>query len=383
MITYISKNSKAYAASIPLLTAAIIAAVGGFAFGQTNDGADCDDGIRETAVSTVSEASKTAVAPRVAERFERVARQLAWRRAAEWSELPQEKAIKVRPNVFVSLCIRSGAVKVNGWAREEVRAFNRGGKQLGFKVREREGKDQLPVLVEILGYEPDTPRGESDKCLTGDMIELDVPEGSSVTINGLSSETSVESVKSAFVNIVGGDIFLRNIGRKIEASTQQGGVTVDNAAGQIAISTTTGNIVAFNTEAAEIGDSFRAKTQSGSVTLQSIGQKDVTASTNSGTINFLGDIRSYAKYDFTTTNGLINLVIPDSSSFWLTAFYGGRFISEFPLKIITEDESETTFKLTARVGEGEANISLKSFSGTIRIRKRESGEAKPKEVKLP
>lgn len=238
------------------------------------------------------------------------------------------------------------------------------------------------MWVEILGYEPDTPRGETDKCLTGDMIELDVPEGANVTIKGLSSETSVERVKTASVEIVGGDIYLDSISERIEASTQQGGVTVNNSTGKIALSTTTGNIVAYNTEPVEIGDFFKAKTRSGSLTLQSIGQKDVAASTITGSINFLSEIKNYGKYDFTTTEGLINVVVPDASSFWLTAAYGGRFISEFPIKIITEDKSDSTFRLTGRVGKGEANLSLKSFSGTIQIRKRE-GSAEVTETKLP
>jgi hypothetical protein len=380
MIKFIPKRTSTSAASVFLLTAALIAAVGGLAFGQTGDTLDCDDGDKKAEVIAVGSQKAEASAPRVAEL---IVRRLAWQRVADRSAYSQEKAIKVRPNVYVSVCVRRGAVKVNGWSREEVRAFNRGGKQLGFKVIERGGKDQLPVWVEVLGYEPDASMGEGDKCLTGDMIELDVPQGSSVTIKGLSSETSIESVKSASVNIVGGDIFLRNIEKRIDASTQQGGVTVNNSAGQIAISTTTGNIVAYNTEPVDIGDFFKARTQSGAVTLQSIGQKEVAASTNSGTINYLGEIKNYGKYELTTTNGLINMVIPESSTFWLTAFYGGRFISEFPLTVLTRDETDTTFKLTARFGKGEANIALKSFSGTIRLRKRKEPGKERKEVKLP
>jgi len=383
MITF---HSKAISRTVLTLALAVFVAFAvGLASAQTSSPVVCDPPEPPKAPKPEKVKKTVEVAAVGVGRERRVARNVTkgiWMIAAENAAVPQEKAIRVRPNVYVSVCVRRGAVKVNGWDREEVRAFNKGGKELGFKVIERGGKEQLPVWVEILGYEPDTLRGETDKCLTGEMIELDVPEGANVSIKGLSSETSIERVKTASIEIVGGDIYLDSITERIEASTQQGGVTVNNSTGKIALSTTTGNIVAYNTEPVEIGDFFKAKTRSGSLTLQSIGQKDVAASTISGSLNFLSEIKNYGKYDFTTTNGLINVVIPESSSFWLTAAYGGRFISELPIKIITEDKSDSAFRLTGRVGKGEANLSLKSFSGTIQIRKRE-GSAEVTETNLP
>lgn len=297
-------------------------------------------------------------------------------------ELPPEKAIAVRPDVYVSLCVRRGAVRVNGWNRKEVRVFHRGGKELGLKVLERDGQ-KTPNWVEVLGYEPEKAAAGSDKCLTGEMIELDVPNGASVTIKGLSSETSVEGIKSAAVEIVGGDIYFNDIASRIEASTQQGGVTVNNSKGKMAVATTTGNIVAYNTEAVDAGDYFKAKTRSGSVTLQSIGQKDIVASTISGSINYLGEIKNYGKYEFSTTNGILNIVIPEAACFWINAAYGGRLISDFEVKVITEEETEKAMYLKGRVCSGEANLSLRSFSGTIRLRKREATDGDQRVVIVP
>ncbi|HUF03848.1 MAG TPA: hypothetical protein VMM38_06700 [Aridibacter sp.] len=296
--------------------------------------------------------------------------------------LPPEKAIVVRPDVYVSLCVRRGAVRVNGWNRKEVRIFHRGGKELGLKVLERDG-EKVPTWVEVLGYEPEKATSGSDKCLTGEMIELDVPNGASVTIKGLSSETSVEGIKSAAVEIVGGDIYLNDIASRIEARTQQGGVTVNNSKGKMAVATTTGNIVAYNTEAVDAGDYFKAKTRSGSVTLQSIGQKDIVASTITGSINYLGEIKNYGKYEFSTTNGILNIVLPESACFWINAAYGGRFISDFKVTVITEDETESAMYLKGRVCSGEANLSLRSYSGTIHLRKREATAGDPRIVIVP
>ncbi len=286
----------------------------------------------------------------------------------------QEKAIAVRPEVHVTVCVRRGAVKVNGWDRKEVRVFQAGGNGLEFKVRERD-KEKKPSWVEVLGYESSAAPTRRDPCVTGETIEIDVPYGASVAIKGLSSETSVDGIRKAAVEIVGGDIYLNKITDLIDASTKQGGVTVNNSKGRMAVETTTGNIVAFNTESVEAGDYFKAKTRSGSITMQSIGQKEIAASTISGSINYIGTIENYGRYEFTTTNGLLNIVLPEDTCFALVAVYGGRFISDFPVDVITEDKSESAFLLRGKVGECEANLSLKSFSGTIRLRKRGSAES--------
>lgn len=327
-------------------------------------------------------------APKVLEKIvkkQQVARQrvrLAREFAPDSDGSLQEKAIAVSPKVFVSVCVRRGAVRVNGWSRNEVRVFHKGGEELGIRVLEKDAKE-VPAWVEVLGYDPESRPKETDKCLSGDMIEMDVPENASVTIKGLSSETSVERVKSAAVEIVGGDIYLSGISERVEASTQQGGVTVNNSLGRMNVSTTTGNIVAYNTQAVEPGDFFRAKTRSGAITLQSIGQREVAASTISGSINYVGEIRNFGRYDFTTTNGILNLLLPDSSTFWLTAAYGGDFDSDFPVTTINENVTEGAYYIKGRVGTGEANLSLKSFSGTIRIRKKDPSERKDMVIVIP
>lgn len=355
-----------------MIAALIVAVVAVSAYGQSMECANCGSEAEPAAEAVRRIDSRTrAPRPPVARRFDQ--RREAIRNRLRSGYPPQEKSVAVLPGVYVSFCVRRGSVKVNGWDRNEVRVFHEGGKELGIKVLER-GKEKIPAWIEVLGYEPEKKPADADKCLSGEMIELDVPFGASVTLKGLSSETSMEGVKVASVEIVGGDIYLNDIAERIDASTQQGGVTVNNSSGKMAVSTTTGNIVAYNTEAVEPGDYFKAKTRSGAVTLQSIGQKEVSASTISGSINYLGEIKNYGRYEFTTTNGILNIVIPEESTFWITAAYGGRFLSDFPVKVINELDTESAFLLNGRVGAGEANLTVKSFSGTIRLRKRESPE---------
>ena len=370
-------------ASVDVINASLIIALcSAMAFGQTAAVVKCPEKSKQKAVK-LKDAGKYESASYTGSG--RSGKYASWFEAPRTSDLADsmsEKAIAVRSNVYVSICVKQGTVKVNGWARDEVRAFLKGGKELDFKVIERAGKDKMPVWIEILEIASGTKGSPGDKCLSGDLIELDVPEGASITIKGLSSETSIDTVKRVTIEIVGGDILLNNIADRIDASTQQGGVTVNNSSGKVSVATTTGSIVAYNTVSVETGDYFKAKTRSGAVTLQSIGQKEVIASSISGSINYLGEIKNYGRYAFTTTNGLINLVIPPESSFWITAAFGGQFVTDFPVTVITENETDSAVYLNGRVGKGEASLNLRSFSGSIRIRKQETPGAGPVEVRV-
>ncbi|NNE65642.1 MAG: DUF4097 family beta strand repeat protein, partial [Pyrinomonadaceae bacterium] len=263
-----------------------------------------------------------------------------------------EKAIAVSPKVFVSFCVSSAPVKINGWKRKEVRAFVKGREDLKFRVRERNRSDKKPAWVELLGVEKEGRTRVIDSCISGRSVELDVPYGASVSILGKSGQTSVEidSIKKAKVDIYAGDISVSNISYGLQAFTKEGGVSVRNSSGSMNMQTVSGNIVAFETDINEIGDSFKAKTRSGSITMQSIGQKDVEASSISGSINYVGTTKDYGNYSFTTTNGLITLALPSAASFKLKAAYGGSFISEFPLEDIEKEAGGSTVYLTGMLG---------------------------------
>lgn len=292
-----------------------------------------------------------------------------------------EKSVMVSSkNVFVQLCVSEGKVKVNGWNRNEVRAFIKDGENLGFKVREKSARDNKPVWLDIVGYDPaknyalseSVQKKSFSNCLAGESIELDVPYFADVKIEGRSGETSVDEVKTAKISVIDGDILVNNVKNSTDAHTHQGSITIRNSGGRMNVSTTTGNIIAHNTESSEIGDYFKAKTRSGAVTLQSIGQKEVDASSVSGSLNFVGSISNYGKYGFSTTNGLINLIIPADSAFRLTAAYGGAFQSELPLEDIVKNQADSVVFLTGRAGGGgEASVTLKSYNGTIRIHKQD------------
>src|SRR5687767_11620692 len=64
-----------------------------------------------------------------------------------------EKSLAVSDKVNISLCVRAGEIKVNGWNRNEIRAFANKGSGIGFSVLEKGKTDKKPVWVKVLGYD--------------------------------------------------------------------------------------------------------------------------------------------------------------------------------------------------------------------------------------
>lgn len=291
--------------------------------------------------------------------------------AVNESETPAEKSIAVDSKVNVSLCVTAGNVNINGWDRDEIRAFVENGSNVGFAVRNASRQTGSPNWVMVLGFDPSRNKAVGmDECLSGEQIELDVPRGATVNIKSRESEISIEAVNRVRVENISGDIRLNGIAQGVEAKTYEGDVTVENSGGAVTLTSTTGNILAFEVDSGDIGDIFTARTSSGAVTLQRVGYKQIEAGSNSGSVRFVGAFSGGGQYNFKTTNGTILLDIPADTSSKVTATYGsGAFQTEIPL----QDEKRTTGspvqKLTGLFGAGDSTVNLTTFSGAIRIKK--------------
>ncbi len=287
-------------------------------------------------------------------------------------DTPAEKSIAVSANVNISLCVSDGNLKINGWERNEVRAYVSDGSQVGFTIIEKSKENAAPIWIKVLGYDPSANKENNpDECLAGDLIEIDVPRGATVNVKSNVSEMLIDTVAKATVENSGGDVFLSNITRGIEVRTYEGDVTVENSSGAMSLQTTTGNIIAFDVSPGEIGDIFKAKTGNGAITLKNISQRQLEAGSNTGSINFNGNLLNGGQYSFGTSNGSINLLIPAASSLKINASYGyGAFNSEILLQNIERNAPPSRLQsLSAQIGEGGAMLKLTTVSGAIRIKK--------------
>ncbi len=387
METFIKQNLFGKNPRIALLAILLFSLLVGFTFGQSKPHEDCDEKSKPQAKAAKKppappkherEATLWVVAPAPPARVAIVSRS---RRDVS------EKTIAVHAKVYVSLCVSSGNVKVNGWNREEVRAFVDGGSKVSFKVRETKGDEETPVWIEVLGSEATgrgsggpsivrsnfTGRGEGvgsgAGCLSGKSIELDLPRNAALKMKGNTGETTIDSLRWVDVNNTGGRIFVSRISNGVNAQTFRGNVTVKNSGGKMQLGAINGDVIAYKTETNEIGDYLKAKTQGGSITLQSVEQRDVKVNSVSGGINFVGKLANYGRYSFDTGYGAINLAIPSDTSCTVEAQYGGYLKSDFPIKVTKKGQYDTVKSLIGKIGEGSCNLAFKTFNGSILIRK--------------
>lgn len=287
------------------------------------------------------------------------------------SETPAEKAIAVDAKVNISLCVAKGKINVNGWDRKEVRAYvSSGGSRVGFKVLKKD-KDEKAVWVMVVGFDTrETGASQSEECLSGDDIELDVPRGAIVNIKSRDSETKIESVDKVRFSNVGGNVFFDNIANGIEAETKQGSIMVGNSGGSIGLSTTNGNIVVFNANPSEISDFLKVHTINGTITLQEIEHLLLDVNSFSGSIKFTGEPLGGGQYNFVTQSGAIMLSIPQESSCKVNAFWrSGAFNSLIPMQNIKKTSVSGVQNLTGQIGGGEAMFNLTTSGGRIFIQK--------------
>lgn len=287
-----------------------------------------------------------------------------------------EKSITVDPKVNLTLCVTEGNVEVNGWSRNEVRVFVKDGSKFGFKVLQKNVKNQSPVWIMLTGQEPIKGKNApASECIWGSEIEIDVPDSSTVNMKGRETKTTIDSVRKVSVNNGGGDISIRNVAEGIIASTYEGDVSVENSQGAMVLESSTGNIIAFETGPSEIGDIFKAKTTSGTISLQKLGYRQTEVKSISGSVVFNGEILGGGSYSFGTTNGSIKLTLPLKTSCRIAATYGfGNFDSELPIKIQTENVGEGPVKSivgTLGTGSGDATLKLTTNDGSITIRKQQ------------
>ena len=280
-----------------------------------------------------------------------------------------EAAKAVDPSVTVKLCVAEGDLKINGWNRNEVRVFVKEGRKFTMKALEKSPESGKINWLWVVNNSEGGPAMNSD-CLAGERIEIDAPQGASFELAGRAARTSVDSIKKVKVKILEGVINLRNIPGGINAYTGQGDVIVENSGGSIALESTTGNIVAAEVNAGQIGETLRAKTNSGAISFQKVLHRQIEASSISGTLTFEGKFLAGGIYTFRTSNGAIRLGIPVGSSCSIKATYGlGAFSSEFPLKIITENDTPRAKTVFGKIGDGAATVSLTTSTGSISIKR--------------
>lgn len=234
------------------------------------------------------------------------------------------------------------------------------------------------------------PRNAHVDLIDSRRYALGTINGAPAYVTNTRNDVSVTNMDTPVAVISSGDVQAAKVAG-LEARTRASNVYVTGITGPVSIATVTGAIVVKDARgdvrAVSITGSIsiecaRGRTEAsntnGIITLTGIGG-DLEATTTGGTITFTGAIRDGGRYRMRSMTGVVRMFIQrEPPGFYASlSSYRGQIQSDFELKQelssntatsdLPQTERQPVRRMIGRYGEGDARITLDSFSGTVQL----------------
>jgi DUF4097 and DUF4098 domain-containing protein YvlB len=294
----------------------------------------------------------------------------AW--AKERHEEKFEKTESLAKDGKVIITNVSGKIQVLSWGEAQVKieAVKISEASSLEKAKENASKVTIEVsktgnIVQIETKYPDRSFLRGDSLNVSVNYVLLIPDKASIKVKSTSGSVDANGIGGTFEgNITSGNATLLKIAGGVDCKTVSGQIRVEDVPADIDVKTVSGNI-----EATRIKGSVDAETTSGRITLKDIAEaKSVRVHVLSGRITYDGQIGAGSKFSLETLSGGIEVLLPANAAFELDAeTFSGHVNSDFP---ITMQGTISPKELRGVVNNGGASLRLKTFSGSIVIKKK-------------
>jgi len=204
------------------------------------------------------------------------------------------------------------------------------------------GGDSISVSVDYKLWVPDTAAVEL-KSVSGDVRVAAI--GGHVRVSCVSGNVDLLGAVGADVDLVSGNL------------------TLENIAGDAYLKAVSGNI-----KATGVKGSIEAEAVSGDIDLRDVSEaQTVNARNVSGNIAYVGKIKAGGRYELKTHSGDVRMTIPADSAFDFEAnTFSGDIDSDFEIQVVGKISPR---EIHGTVGKGGAMVVLKSFSGSVELKK--------------
>ena len=266
---------------------------------------------------------------------------------AAGQHLEKHFAVKGRPVVVIHN-VANGRIEVKSWKNAEVDVVaSQASNKIGFDVEQ--AGDRVDVIATILDTSAQPMELEAN-------LQLTVPEETELQ---LKTETGL-----IYVEQVMGDMTLESVA---------GDVHLKEVSGYIIVRTTGGSLVCT-----QCAGKLDFKSISGGAQVLQPALNNVSLFTTSGNILFDGDFVRTGLYTMKSGKGLVEVRFSGNDSFDLNAQTTLGTVDNQAAAYLKPDShgvrhlaSKFTKGLFGTVGQGLAKVELSSYSGTIRILKRD------------
>lgn len=281
----------------------------------------------------------------------------------------------------------SGDVVVKVWNRNEVKidAQKTSTAASMEKAKENAQKVTIEVYKEdgILKIESKYPKPSIKGLNVSIHYNVMIPSQAAINARSVSGNVSLENIGGkAEANSVSGEVEIMKADNGAKAESVSGDVTVVDVKNGAVCKTVSGNIdargisgnadlncVSGNVVAENISGDVEAETVSGSVKMINITKADVVkGKALSGSVIYDGEINPNGRYALDAHSGRVEMRIPAGSAFDFEAStFSGDIDSEFE---IVASGKLSKKKIRGSVNGGGADVTLKSFSGNIYLKKK-------------
>ncbi len=226
----------------------------------------------------------------------------------------------------------------------------------------RKSSNKKNVSVNFWILIPD--RAEADmKSVSGDIVMEDIgADAKADTVSGDIVMLNTAGVLKA--HAVSGDLTITDAAKGVDCESVSGDLEIRLVKGGAELKTVSGDILLEDSQ----GD-VEADVVSGDIDLIDIsGADEVRAKSVSGGVKYQGSLSRDGSYKISSLSGDVTLLIPGDSAFDLYAnTFSGDLKTDFE---ITISGTLSKKELHGKVNGGGAELSLKTFSGNVHLKKR-------------
>src|SRR5882762_8508019 len=180
-----------------------------------------------------------------------------------------------------------------------------------------------------------------------------------VKVQAASGSIRVEKIeRDVQISTASGSVSAADIGNDVRVSSASGSVNVSNTKGDVRVTALSGVIRVSNP-----GGRIEADTASGEVEIQGAA-KDVKSHAASGRVSVQGNPGADSYWELKTASGTVQLSVPASANFHLSAeAVSGEIRTDIPIVI----EEQGKHSLRAHMGSGGGRVDVHTVSGEIRV----------------
>jgi DUF4097 and DUF4098 domain-containing protein YvlB len=282
---------------------------------------------------------------------------------AALADTPINESRDVDATARVDISNVRGAVTVSAWDQNRVEITGTLGK--GSKGLEITGGGSR-LSIKVKGSEDNSwfNWGSSSR-MEDTILNVRVPTNAELHIDTVSAEITVTGTAGQLLvaDSVSGKVRVDSTARELEIGTVSGSVDLSGRGDRVQVETVSGDI-----EMRANHGRLKFETVSGNITAATGEYREFTGSSVSGDISVRGKPTGDARINADTMSGDIRLDMPGELSARIDAeTFSGRIRSDFGT--VKEPEHGPGRSLETTVGDGNARMTIETFSGDITIRR--------------